>query len=88
MDELKLCSLRLEIVSLEWADQVAFNSSYWSRSDVLRLAIWVGSKIITPHHLHDIAVLKWNEDFKGTSVTLENVLRTVGIELENLKSQE
>lgn len=85
MSELKMCSLRLESDSLEWADKLANNAGYWTRSDIIRLAIWVGAKVITSRHLSELNRLRWEEEFREFDVALEDVLRTAGFTLENLK---
>lgn len=85
MSELKMCSLRLESDSLDWADKLANNADYWTRSDIIRLAIWVGAKVITSRHLSELNRLRWEEEFREFDVALEDVLRTAGFTLENLK---
>lgn len=88
MSTLKLYSLRLESAMIDRADEVASQLSYWSRSDIIRLAIWIGQKVVEPRVVTNLHHLWWEEQFKGTRVTLEDVIRTAGIELENLKNQE
>lgn len=88
MSELKIVSLRLESDSLKWADKMASDLHYYSRSDIIRLAIWVGAKVIISSKVSDLNVLRWEEEFKGVDVSLEHVLRTAGVELEDLKRME
>lgn len=88
MSELKSYSLRLESESIDKADAIVVARPYWSRSHVIRLAIWVGLKIVTTGHLAALHRLCWEEKVKGRSVTLEDVLRTADVKLENLKVSE
>lgn len=88
MSELKIVSLRLESDSLQWADKMASDLHYYSRSDIIRLAIWVGTKVIISSKVSELNVLRWVEEFKGINVSLENVLHTAGVELEDLKRLE
>lgn len=88
MSVLKVYSLRLESAMIDRADDVAGQLSFWSRSEIIRLAIWIGQKVVEPRVVGALHRLWWQEQFKGTNVTLEDVIRTAGIELENLKSQE
>lgn len=85
MSDLKIYSLRLESDSLEWADKVANGAHYWSRSVIIRVAIWVGSKVITSRNLSDIVHLQLGEEYSNFEVPLEEVLRVAGFSLENLK---
>lgn len=88
MEEKKIYSLRLESESLEWASRIANNAYPWTKSDVIRLAIWVGKKVISSRHLADIIRLEVHEEFSEFEVPLEDVLRSAGYELENLKKVE
>lgn len=88
MSELKIVSLRLESDSLKWADKMAFDLNYYSRSDIIRLAIWVGEKVISSRQVPILTKLKWDEECRGASVLLEDVLHAAGVELENLKRLE
>lgn len=88
MDVLKIYSVRLESELVSRIDKKAYDSSYCSRSDVLRLAIWIGEKVIDSRHLHELLKLKWKEESKGTSVKLEDVLRAADVMLENPKKVE
>lgn len=80
--------MRVESESLEWADKIVNRPCFWTRSDVIRLAIWIGKKVITSRHLDELVRLKVNEDFRDFEVPLEDVLRTAGFTLENLKKEE
>lgn len=88
MDKLKSCSLRLEIDSLKWADKIVGYSFSRKRSDVLRLAIWIGTKVITSKNIDKLTREMVHDHFRDSKITLEGVLRTIGIELENLKKEE
>lgn len=88
MDELKVYSIRLELDSIAWADKLADDVYYWTRSDVLRLAIWVAEKVINSRNARAFSLMKYEEEFKGRTVILEDVLRTAGVKLENLKTSE
>ncbi len=86
MDVLKVYSVRLDCESVEWAEKIAQSSSYWSRSDVMRLAIWISKKVIDPYFFNELVHLWYEEVYGNKSVSLVDVLRTAGIELENLKN--
>lgn len=88
MNDSKICSLRLQSNSLEWADIMARKTICFSRSDVLRLAIWIGAKVITSKCLNKLISLEGSEEFSNFEVPLEDVLRTAGFSLENLKKVE
>lgn len=88
MEVLKVYSLRLESESIEQASEIASSVSFWKRSDVLRLAIWIGLKVIDSRHISELHRIWWHEYFKGDRTTLEDVLRAAGVELENLKSSK
>lgn len=88
MEVLKVYSLRLESKSIDKADEIARSFGHLTRSDVIRVAIWVGEKIISSRNVFDICKLQWAEEFRNKQITLEDVLRTACIELENLKSLE
>lgn len=88
MEEKKIYSLRLESESLEWASKIANRAGSWTRSDVIRLAIWVGKKVITSRHLGDIIRLEVHEEFSEFEVPLEDVLHAAGFKLENLKKEK
>lgn len=77
--------MRVESESLEWADKIVNRRGFWTRSDVIRLAIWIGKKVITSRHLDELVRLKVHEDFRDFEIPLEDVLRTAGFTLENLK---
>ena len=88
MEKLKICSLRLESDSLKWADKMASYSYGWNRSDVIRLAIWIGSKVITRRRIPELMRLMVRDTFWNSEVTIDDVLHTGGVKLENLKKEE
>lgn len=88
MDSLKVYSVRLESELVRKVDKIAYNSVYCSRSDVMRLAIWIGEKVIDSRHLDTLFKLMWGEESKGVSVSLEDVLRAADVLLENPKSSK
>lgn len=85
MDELKVYSVRLESDTIAWADNVVEALYAWSRSDILRLALWVGAKVVKSSNVPSLIRLKCEEQFKGRTVSLEDVLRTAGVKLENIE---
>lgn len=88
MEKLKLYSLRLDSESLKWAKDIASRSGVWNCSDVVRLAIWVGSKVITSRCLTELMRLMVRDTFWNSEVTIDDVLHTAGVKLENLKKEE
>lgn len=85
MDELKIFSMRLESESLEWADKIVIRSYFRTKHEVIRLAIWIGKKVITSRHLDELVRLKVHEEFSEFEVPLQDVLHAAGFTLENLK---
>lgn len=88
MDNLKLCSLRIDNQSLELADNIAKNSTYWSKSDIMRLAIWIGLKVIKSHRITELNRLYWSEMYNGENVLLEHVLHAAGVSQNHLNGSE
>lgn len=86
MDVLKVYSVRLESGLVGRIEKIANDSIYWSRSDVMRLAMWIGEKVIDCRHLPELQKLWWQESFNNCSVSIEDVLRAAATTLENLKS--
>lgn len=78
MEVLKLTSIRLSKAALDKARVVASSVGYFRASEVLRVAIWIGLKCITPGVLHKLLLLMWEEEEKGMYHTLEDVLRAAG----------
>lgn len=88
MDELKLTSIRLPKSALSRAAEFGRSLGFYKTSDVIRIAIWVGFKIIKPSVLPKLMHMIWEEEAKGVSFTLEDVLRTAGVNIEHLKKLE
>lgn len=76
MEPLKLTSIRLDRQSLEQADKIAKCRQCYHQSDVLRLAIWAGLKIVNANNLYRLSRLQWDEEYHGVHHELEDVLRT------------
>lgn len=74
METLKLTSIRLERQSLEQANNIAKEYQYYSGSDVIRIALWVGLKIVNSRNLPRLSHLHWDEDAHGARYGLEDVL--------------
>lgn len=79
MEVLKLTSIRLPKAYLEEASKISKGIKYYYTSDVLRIAIWVGLKIMKPGVLHQLQSMVWKEETGLKSYTLEDVLRTAGV---------
>ena len=78
MEILKLISIRLSKSSIDKARIIASSVGYYRASEVLRVAIWLGLKCITPGVLHKLLHLQWEEEELGVKYTLEDVLRAAG----------
>ena len=78
MEFLKLTSIRLSKSSLSTASIIASKVGYYKTSEVLRVAIWIGLKCITPGTMHRLLHLMWEEEEGGMFHSLEEVLRTAG----------
>ena len=76
MEPLKLTTIRLERQSLEQANNIAKSRQRYHQSDVLRLAIWAGLKIVNATNLYRVSRLQWEEEAHGAHYELEDVLRT------------
>lgn len=88
MEVLKLTSIRLSKSALAQAAILGRNLGYWKTSDIIRVAIWVGLKFMKPGVLHQYLQMMWQEENNAVSYSLEDVLRTAGVKLENLKNVE
>lgn len=88
MENLKLTSVRLSKFTLAIANGLGRKCGYGYTSNILRLAIWVGLKVIKPGVIFNLMHMMWLEEEEGKEVTLEDVLRAAGVELENLKNLE
>lgn len=78
MSKLKLTSIRVSTDSLDSAHYLSEQMNYYSPSDVLRLAMWVGLKVITPSCASKLMGMMWKEEAGFDIITLESVLRTAG----------
>ena len=88
MEILKLKSVRLSKKTLAKAEELSRGRVYYSTSDVIRLAIWIGLKVLKPGVFHKLSPLMWREENDNADYSLQDVLQAVGEELENLKSLE
>lgn len=78
MEVLKLISIRLSKASIGKAREIGNSVGYYRGSDVLRVAIWIGLKCITPGVLHRYLHMMWEEEERGKYYTIEDVIRTAG----------
>lgn len=76
METLKLMSIRLDRRSLEQADKIVKCRQCYHQSDVLRLAIWAGLKIVNANNLYRLSRLQCDEEYDGVHHELDDVLRT------------
>lgn len=74
METLKLTSIRLEKRSLEQANRIAKEIGYYQSSNVIRIALWAGLKIITSRNWSRLAHLQFEEEENGAHYLLEDVL--------------
>lgn len=76
MGNLKLTSIRLSKDSLDRAEQLSSDSRYYSTSDVLRVAIWIGLKFMSIKSIHSFLLMMFRDETGRDIITLEDVLRT------------
>lgn len=88
MENLKLTSIRLSKSVLARANEIAKVVKYYSTSDVIRLAIWVGLKFMKPGVIIVLMQMKLRESVNATKYSAGDVLQSIGDSLENLKSLE
>lgn len=88
MEILKLTSIRLSSKSLANARILGRAFGLNQASYVLRVAIWVGLKMLKPEVMQKVGHMMWEEEVLGVSHKLEDVLRAAGVSLENLKSSK
>lgn len=79
MDKLVLTSIRLQQFTLDSAHNISKNLGFYNPSDILRLAAWIGLKIITPQNANRLMSMLWSEEAELDLHTLEDVLHTAGI---------
>lgn len=78
MEVLKLTSIRLSKSALSRAEGLAHSLGYYKTSDVIRLAIWVGFKVLKPGVLQKLMQMMWKEETRGVYFTIEDVIHTAG----------
>lgn len=88
MEVLKLTSIRLSKSALAKAYALSRELGFYQSSHVIRIAIWVGLKVLTPGVLHRLSMMMWDEEDKGRNFSLEDVLRAADVLLENPKSSK
>lgn len=81
MEILKLTSIRLSKSALAKAAAIASTRGYYQSSNIIRLALWVGLKVVKPGVLQTLFHMMWLEEEKGEDYTLEDVLRAAGVKL-------
>lgn len=81
MEILKLTSIRLSKDVLSKASALGKAHGYFQLSQVLRIAIWVGLKVLRAGILPTLSHMMWEEEELGASHKLEDVLRAAGYEL-------
>lgn len=78
MECLKLTSIRLSKDLLDKASKLGKELGYYKTSDVLRVAIWLGLKILKPGVLHKYLDMMWKEELGWSYFSLDDVLHTTG----------
>lgn len=81
MEKLKLTSVRLSKGTLDSASKLSNADNYLCTSDILRIAIWLGLKLLRPGVLLQLQHMMAQEETGWKSYTLEEVLRILGYEL-------
>ena len=81
MEKLKLTSVRLSKGTLESASKLSNAGNYLCTSDILRIAIWLGLKLMRAGVLLQLQHMMAQEETGWKSYTLEEVLRILGYEL-------
>lgn len=81
MEKLKLTSVRLSKGTLDSASKLSNAENYLCTSDILRIAIWLGLKLLRPGVLLQLQHMMAQEETGWKSYTLEEVLRILGYEL-------
>ena len=81
MEKLKLTSIRLSKASLSKAADLGRRLGYYQSSYVIRLAIWIGLKVLRPGVMHTLLHMMWEEEANGKEYSLEDVIRAAGYEL-------
>lgn len=78
MENLKLTSIRLSKDSLDRAERLSGDSRFYTTSDILRVAIWIGLKFLSRRSISELLVMMWREENSNEIITLEDVIRTAG----------
>ena len=81
MEKLKLTSVRLSKGTLDSASKLSNADNYLCTSDILRIAIWLGLKLMRPGVLLQLQHMMAQEETGWKSYKLEEVLRILGYEL-------
>ena len=81
MENLKLTSIRLSKNALAKANEIARAFGYYQSSHIIRIALWVGLKVIRPGVLPKLIYMMWEEEDLGVEHSLEDVMRAAGYEL-------
>lgn len=81
MENLKLTSIRLSKAALAQANNLARSIGYFQTSQVIRVAIWVGLKMIKPSVFVNLSAMMWEDEEGIKHYTLEDVLRAAGVKL-------
>ena len=84
MENLKLTTIRLDRDSLKKADKLVFQMRYYDRSSVIRLALWVGLKIVNSQNIHKLVKIYIEEEDTNDNVDSSDVIRTAGITKDEL----
>lgn len=79
MEKLKLTSVRLPESSLASASELSTGFWHYTSSDIIRIAIWVGLKVLYLGTICKLARMMYEEEKTGKRYTLEDVLRTAGV---------
>lgn len=79
MEVLKLTSIRLPKSALTKANNLANEFGYYQSSNVIRVAIWIGLKVLNPKVIFKLSHMMWEEEERDASFSLEDVLRTAGV---------
>lgn len=81
MENLKLTSIRLSKASLSKAADLGSRLGYHQSSYIIRLAIWVGLKVLRPRVIHTLLHMMWEEEGDGKEYSLEDVIHAAGYKL-------
>ena len=82
MEILKLTSIRLSVAALAKANDLASEFGYYQSSHVIRVAIWIGMKVLNPKVIFKLSKMMWEEEERDADFSLEDVLRSAGV-IEN-----